>query len=396
MLKGKNILLGVSGSIAAYKSAFLVRLLIKEEANVKVVMTKSSTEFITPLTLSTLSKNQVVVDFVNPKTGEWHNHVDLGLWADMMIVAPATAATLSKMATGHAENMLIATYLSAKCDVFICPAMDLDMYKHPSTIKNIETLNSYGNIIINSAYGELASGLVGDGRMVEPEEIIEEITQYFSAKGKLSGKRVLVTAGPTYESIDPVRFIGNHSSGKMGYALAKIAEENGGNVTLISGPSNENIEGYKLNKIDVVSAHEMRDAISNEAFDVLIMAAAVADYTPDTYSDQKLKKSDSDMSISLKRTIDILSEVGENKRAGQFILGFAMETENELESAYSKVQRKNLDAIVLNKLNEEGAGFKHDTNKIIIIDKHNKQLNFELKSKTKVAQDIIDYIANTI
>lgn len=396
MLNGKNILLGISGSIAAYKSAFLVRLLIQEGANVKVVMTPSSTEFITPLTISTLSKNQVIVDFVNSKTGEWHNHVDLGLWADIMIIAPATAASLSKMVSGHADNMLIATYLSAKCDVFICPAMDLDMYKHPSTISNLEKLKSFGNIIIDSTHGELASGLVGEGRMAEPEEIVSEIKEYFYSIGKLRGKKVLVTAGPTFEKIDPVRFIGNHSSGKMGYALAKIAEENGAEVTLISGPSNESILGHQINKIDVLSAEEMYQEVTRQEFDILIMAAAVADYTPETISSEKIKKSDDDLSLKLKRTKDILAEIGLKKENNQFVLGFAMETQNEIDNAISKIQRKNLDAIVLNKLNEDGAGFKHDTNKITIIDKDNNQTNYELKTKGEVAQDIINYISNKL
>lgn len=397
MLNGKNILLGVSGSIAAYKAAFLVRLLIKEGVNVKVVMTKASTEFITPLTLSTLSKNEVVIDFVNSQTGEWHNHVDLGLWADLMIIAPATATTLSKMANGHAENMLIATYLSAKCKVFICPAMDLDMYVHPSTINNIEALKSFGNVIIDSTHGELASGLVGEGRMAEPEQIVEELKNFFYSNGKLRSKKVLVTAGPTFEKIDPVRYIGNHSSGKMGFAIAKIAEENGADVTLISGPSIEKTENYNMNRIDVTSAEEMHQKVlENQDFDILIMAAAVADYTPQNISDQKLKKSDTDLSIPLKRTVDILAEVGKNKTDKQFVLGFAMETQNELENAWAKVQRKNLDAIVLNKLNEPGAGFKHDTNKIIIIDKDNKQEKFELKSKSEVAKDIVAYIADKL
>ena len=398
MLNGKNILLGISGGIAAYKAAFLVRLLVKEGANVKVVMTSSATNFVTPLTLSTLSKNEVLIDFVNSKTGIWHNHVDLGLWADVMLIAPATAKTISKMTFGHAEDLLTATYLSAKCGVVVCPAMDLDMYQHPSTKNNLKALESYGNHIIYAKHGELASGLVGEGRMAEPEEIVSYLHGYFNLKALLKGKKVLVTAGPTYEKIDPVRYIGNHSSGKMGYALAKLAAQNGAEVILISGPSQEDIDAYAINKIEVTSAQDMCEAVMENAAsaNIIIMAAAVADYTPESYSTQKVKKQEGDMFIKLKRTKDILSELGKRKQPHQFLLGFAMETENEITNAKEKLRRKDLDAIVLNKLNDEGAGFKHDTNQITIIGKDNKVHEFELKPKSEVAKDIITYLAEHI
>ena len=392
MLSGKNILIGVTGSIAAYKTALLVRLLVKEGANVKVMMTKSATEFITPLTLSTLSKHPVLIDFVNDSSGSWNNHVDTALWADVMVIAPASATTMSKMVNGLSDNFLVTTYLSAKCPVMVCPAMDLDMYQHPSTKKNIATLASYGNIIINATHGELASGLVGEGRMAEPEDILKEITAFFLNSQKLKGKKVLVTAGPTQERIDAVRYISNHSSGKMGYALAEQAVRMGAEVCLISGPTHLH-PNANLQLIKVESAKQMFDATIAiaDGFDIIIMAAAVADYTPKTVSEQKLKKSDEDLSIELVRTQDILATVGAQKKPHQTLIGFAMETHNEEQFAQEKLQKKQLDFIVLNKLNDEGAGFKIDTNKISIFDKNNNVRNFELKSKQEVAIDILNY-----
>jgi phosphopantothenoylcysteine decarboxylase/phosphopantothenate--cysteine ligase len=392
MLSGKNILIGVTGSIAAYKTALLVRLLVKEGANVKVMMTKSATEFITPLTLSTLSKHPVLIDFVNDSSGSWNNHVDTALWADVMVIAPASATTMSKMVNGLSDNFLVTTYLSAKCPVMVCPAMDLDMYQHPSTKKNIDTLASFGNIIINATHGELASGLVGEGRMAEPEDILKEITAFFLNSQKLKGKKVLVTAGPTQERIDAVRYISNHSSGKMGYALAEQAALMGAEVCLISGPTHLH-PNANLQLIKVESAKQMFDATIAiaDGFDIIIMAAAVADYTPKTVSEQKLKKSDEDLSIELVRTQDILATVGAQKKPHQTLVGFAMETHNEEQFAQEKLQKKQLDFIVLNKLNDEGAGFKTDTNKISIFDKNNNVRNFELKSKQEVALDILNY-----
>lgn len=392
MLSGKNILIGVTGSIAAYKTALLVRLLVKEGANVKVMMTKSATEFITPLTLSTLSKHPVFIDFVNDSSGSWNNHVDTALWADLMVIAPASATTMSKMANGLSDNFLVTTYLSAKCPVMVCPAMDVDMYQHPSTKKNIDALASFGNIIINAAHGELASGLVGEGRMAEPEDILKEITAFFLHSQKLKGKKVLVTAGPTLERIDAVRYISNHSSGKMGYALAEQAVRMGAEVCLISGPTHLH-PNANLKLVKVESAKQMFDAtvaIAN-GYDIIIMAAAVADYTPKSVSNQKLKKSDEDLTIELVRTQDILATIGASKKFHQTLIGFAMETHNEEKFAQEKLQKKHLDFIVLNKLNDEGAGFKGDTNKISIFDKNNNVRNFELKSKQEAALDILNY-----
>lgn len=391
MLSGKNIIIGITGSIAAYKAAFLVRLLVKQGANLKVMMTPCAKEFITPLTLSTLSKNEVLIDFVNDQSGNWNNHVETALWADLMVIAPATATSMSKMVNGLSDNFLVTTYLSAKCPVMICPAMDLDMYQHPSTKKNIDILKSYGNIILEAKHGELASGLVGEGRMAEPEEIVEHINAFFLDSQKLLGKKILVTAGPTYERLDPVRFIGNHSSGKMGYAIASQAKKMGAEVLLVSGPSS--LEIKEVNKINVTSAQEMFEAVSSRAndFDIIIMAAAVADYTPKNVSSEKVKKSDKDLVIELERTKDILAELGKTKKPNQTLVGFAMETNNEEQFAKEKLQKKNLDFIVLNKLSEEGAGFKGDTNIITIFDKNNKSVKFELKSKQEVAKDILEY-----
>ena len=394
MLKGKKVLLGVTASIAAYKTAELVRLFKKAGASVRVIQTEASLDFITPLTLATLSENPVLTKMVDPDSGEWSNHVELGLWADMMVVAPLTANTMAKMKSGECDNLLLATYLSAKCTVFFAPAMDLDMYKHPSTKANISSLQEYENILIPSGFGELASGLVGEGRMAEPSEIIESITTELNKDLPLTNKNVLITAGPTHESIDPVRFISNRSSGKMGVALAIEAANNGASVSLVLGPTHlecnhENVTVYK-----VVTASQMHEqVIANFSItDIGIFAAAVADYKPDCVAENKIKKSDSNLNISLEKTIDILEEMGNKKNDKQFIVGFALETNNEVENAKDKLKRKNLDMIVLNSLNNKGAGFQHNTNKITIIDKSNNISNFELKDKNEVAKDIIDKI----
>lgn len=394
MLQNKKILLGVCGSIAAYKAALLIRLLVKAGAEVKVVMTASASSFITPLTLATLSKNPVMGTFVKNDEGEWNNHVALGLWADIMLVAPASAHSIAKFANGLCDNLLTAVYLSARCPVFIAPAMDLDMYQHPSTVKNLNTLEEFGHHIIDAATGELASGLHGAGRMAEPEDIFDKVYRYFDSNQQLSGKKVLITAGPTFEAIDPVRFIGNHSSGKMGYALAEAAANQGASVTLISGPSQEKAAHAAITCINVTSAQEMYEATikHQEVNDIIIFAAAVADYTPVSTADQKIKSNETSLTISLKKTKDIAEEVGKIKRNNQFTVGFALETENEAKNAEKKLLKKNLDMIVLNSLNDPGAGFSHDTNKISIIDKDNNQEIFELKSKKEVGKDIIKAI----
>jgi phosphopantothenoylcysteine decarboxylase/phosphopantothenate--cysteine ligase len=395
MLRGKRILLGVCGSIAAYKTAFLVRLLKKEGAEVRVIMTSSAQTFITPLTLSTLSGNPVLSDFQKDESGQWNNHVELGLWADIMIVAPVTANTMAKMASGITDNLLNAVYLSARCPVAFAPAMDLDMYQHPAIKEAINQLKSYGNLFIDAEFGELASGLIGDGRMAEPENIITYLENHFEISGKLKGKKVLITAGPTYEPIDPVRYIGNHSSGKMGLELAQRAEHEGADVTLILGPNSLNEDLLSgVNIVEVTTAKEMYD-VADAKFDdqdVVILAAAVADYTPSKPANQKIKKSDSEFNLALTKTIDIAQTLGAKKK-NQLLVGFALETENEIANAQAKLKKKNLDFIVLNSLNEEGAGFKHDTNKITIIYSDNNSKEFELKSKTDVAKDIIDEIA---
>lgn len=398
MLEGKKIILGISGSIAAYKSAYLVRALKKMKAEVKVVMTDSASEFIGPLTLSTLSENPVYSQFSDKKTGAWTNHVELGLWADLMVVAPASASTLSKMANGHCDNLLIATYLSAKCPVWFAPAMDLDMYKHPTTKENIQKLESFGNICIEPTNGELASGLVGKGRMEEPEVIAQLIEKYFNNQHEFSGKKIIVTAGPTFEAIDPVRFIGNHSSGKMGVAIADEFAERGAEVTLICGPSSIQSNNNKVKRIDVTSAEEMYQAVfaSQDTLDVAVMAAAVADYTPVSISSEKVKKKEGDLKVDLKRTKDILKSLGGVKKEGQVLVGFAMETQNELENASKKVKSKNADFIVLNSLREEGAGFKGDTNKVTFVYPNNKTTHFELKSKLDVAKDIADSVKDLL
>tara|TARA_R110002073_G_scaffold8207_7_gene45907 strand:- start:19662 stop:20873 length:1212 start_codon:yes stop_codon:yes gene_type:complete len=395
ILSGKKILLGITAGIAAYKTASLVRLLIKSGAEVQVIMTPASKDFITPLTLSTLSKNPVHSTFYNKEEENelWNNHVELGLWADYMIIAPATANTLSKMTNGVCDNLLLATYLSAKCPVYFAPAMDLDMYKHPSTIESLKKLQDFGNNMIPATSGELASGLIGEGRMAEPEEIVSFIEKDVLSKLPLKGKKILVTAGPTYEAIDPVRFIGNHSSGKMGFAIANSAANLGAEVILITGPSHETIYHSLIKRINVVTAEEMYKA-SHSHFsdsDIAILSAAVADYRPKNVVAEKIKKKDTALEVALEPTKDILASLGKIKEQ-QFLVGFALETNNELEHAMSKLERKNLDAIVLNSLKDKGAGFATETNKITFIDKNKNKVEFELKSKVAVAEDIINEI----
>lgn len=395
VLSGKKILLGVTAGIAAYKSAFLVRLLIKEGAQVKVVMTPSAKDFVTPLTLSTLSKNEVFSSFTNEEdeNAQWNNHVELALWADLFIIAPATANTLSKMAHGTSDNLLLAVYLSAKCPVYYAPAMDLDMYKHPSTKATFNTLDSYGNIQIPAGHGELASGLVGQGRMAEPEEIVSFLEKDLLKALPLRGKKVLITAGPTYEAIDPVRFIGNHSSGKMGFAIAEIAAGLGAEVILVAGPVSIGMDHPNVKLLSVTSAEEMfNECIEHYSnCDIAILSAAVADYRPVVVASEKIKKKDSELHIKLEKTRDILATLGEQKK-NQFLVGFALETENELENAKTKLKKKNLDLIVLNSLRDKGAGFKGDTNKVTLIDKDNKEYPFSVKPKTEVARDILEFI----
>lgn len=399
MLGGKNILLGVSGGIAAYKTTFLVRLLIKAGAQVKVVMTQSASSFVSPLTLSTLSKNPVLMDFVNEEDGSlsWNNHVELGLWADIMLIAPATANTLSKMANGTCDNLLLATYLSAKCPVYFAPAMDLDMYKHPSTKNSLDKLESFGNTMIPAESGELASGLHGEGRMAEPENIVTFIQEDLAKGLPLSGKKVLITAGPTQEAIDPVRFLGNRSTGTMGFELAKKAVNLGAKVVLVSGPTHLNINHNNIQLIRVRSAKEMYEACHEyyANMDVAICAAAVADYRPKTIASEKVKKQEGDMKIELERTPDILMSLGEAKK-NQFLVGFALETQNELENAKGKLKKKHLDGIVLNSLKDDGAGFGGSTNKITFIDKNSEIKTFDLKTKPEVASDIWEEIISRI
>lgn len=398
MLSGKKIILGITGSIAAYKAAILTRLLVKEGAEVKVVMTTASQEFITPLTLSTLSKNPVLSQFKNGDTGEWNNHVDLGLWGDAMVIAPASANTMAKMAQGLCDSLLLATYLSARCPVFFAPAMDLDMYRHPSTAANIAALQSYGNELIPPGNGELASGLSGVGRMAEPEEIVAFLRNYFGTNQPLKDKKAMVSAGPTYENIDPVRFIGNHSSGKMGFAIALQLAERGAQVTLVAGPSQQHIAHPNITRINVTSAKQMYDACVSHAAsqDIVVMAAAVADYSPESVAEEKIKKAGEEMTLKLVKTPDILKQLGATKPTGQLLVGFALETNNELEHAQEKLKNKNLDFIVLNSMRDEGAGFGVDTNKIVIIDKNNTRTDFGLKSKTAVAVDIVDKIISLL
>ena len=395
VLSGKKIVLGVSGGIAAYKTATLVRLFIKAGAHVQVIMTPASKDFVTPLTLSTLSKNPVHSTFYNEEddNAQWNNHVELGLWADLMLIAPATANTLSKMVNGNCDNLLIATYLSAKCPVYFAPAMDLDMYKHPSTVASFHTLKQFGDIIIPAETGQLASGLSGEGRMAEPENIIAFLENDLESKLPLRGKKILVTAGPTYEAIDPVRFIGNHSSGKMGFDIAESAASYGAEVILISGPTHLNTINPVINLIRVTSAKEMYDACHEyfNSVDVAICAAAVADYKPKFVAEQKIKKTEVSLIIELEKTEDILASLGKIKQ-NQFLIGFALETENEIENAKLKIQKKNLDLIVLNSLQDEGAGFGKATNKITFIDKDFIVELMDLKSKELVANDIMNKV----
>lgn len=397
MMKGKKIVLGITGSIAAYKAAVLARALIKKGAEVQIVITPAGKEFITPLTLSTITSKPVISEFFARRDGTWHSHVDLGLWADAMLIAPATAATIGKMANGIADNMLITTYLSMKAPVFVAPAMDLDMFAHPSTQKNLDTLRSYGNIIIEPGEGELASHLVGKGRMEEPENIVAVLEDFFAKKSDLAGKKVMITAGPTYEKIDPVRFIGNYSSGKMGYALAECCAERGAEVTLISGPVSITAKHPNIRTISVESAEEMYQAATSEfaSSDAAILCAAVADFTPETKAEQKIKREKDDLIIKLKPTQDIAAALGKLKKSNQVMVGFALETNDEVEHAKGKLERKNLDFIVLNSLNDKGAGFRHDTNKITIIDKENV-IEFPLKNKKEVATDIINHLAEIL
>lgn len=399
ILSSKNILVGVTAGIAAYKTANLVRLFIKAGAHVKVVMTPASKDFITPLTLSTLSKNPVYSLFVNDddENAVWNNHVELGLWADLFVIAPATANTMAKMANGVCDNLLMATYLSAKCPVYFAPAMDLDMYKHQSTVSSFKILKSFGNTLIPAASGELASGLVGEGRMAEPEDIVDFIEKDVIGQLPLKGKRVLITAGPTYEAIDPVRFIGNHSSGKMGFEIAKVAANLGAEVILISGPSHETVVHSLIQVVNVVSAAQMYDAVHSrfDQVDIAILSAAVADYRPKNVSDTKIKKKDPAFSIELEKTQDILASLGEIKKK-QFLVGFALETNNELENAKGKLKAKNLNLIVLNSLNDKGAGFGGSTNKVTFITTENEIIQHDLKSKQEVAVDLINQIMKQI
>ena len=398
MLAGKKILLGVTGSIAAYKSAVLTRLLVKSGAEVKVLMTTSAHDFITPLTLSTLSKNPVLADFVKNKSGEWNNHVELGLWADAMVIAPASANTMAKMANGICDNLLLAVYLSARCPVFFSPAMDLDMLQHPSTKDNIARLQSFGNRIIDATFGELASGLVGLGRMAEPEEIVRHLEQYFAGNARLSGKKVLVTAGPTHEAIDPVRFIGNHSSGKMGFAIAEALANEGASVNLVTGPTQQHTQHPLISVKAVTSAEEMYNVCTQlfPTTDITVLSAAVADYKPTVRADQKIKKKEDVLTLELTKTHDIAASLGKLKHNGQVIVGFALETEQENANALKKLESKNFDLIVLNSLNDKGAGFGHDTNKITIIDRKQQQKSFALKDKKEVARDIVNAIIENI
>ncbi len=390
---GKKIILAVTGSIAAYKSAILVRLLIKAGAEVQVLMTPSATEFISPLTLSTLSKRPVFTKAIAEDA--WNNHVEMGLWADAMIVAPTTANTLAKLANGICDNIVSAVYLSARCPVFLAPAMDLDMWKHPATLANIEKMKTHGSHFLSVGFGELASGLVGEGRMAEPEEIVDFLDRFFQRQQDFVGKRVLITAGPTYEPLDPVRFIGNLSSGKMGIAIAEAFAERGAAVKLILGPSKLSVSHSNIETYNVKTAGDMHEAATRyfPDCDIAVLSAAVADYRPKIVAEQKIKKTGQSMTIELEKTPDIAAELGRMKKAGQFIVGFALETNDELDNARQKLAKKNFDFIVLNSLKDAGAGFNFDTNKITILHKDNKRRDFELKTKAAVAQDILDEIA---
>lgn len=395
MLRGKKVLLGVTGSIAAYKATFLVRLLVKAGAEVKVVLSPAARDFVTPLSLATLSKNPVLWEYFDEDDdeGKWNNHVELGLWADLMLIAPATANTLSKMISGEADNLLIGTYLSAKCPVYFAPAMDLDMYRHPSTQNNIATLQSYGNILIPAESGELASGLAGEGRLAEPENIIAFLEDHLRAQAPLAGQKFLINAGPTHEPIDPVRFIGNHSSGKMGIALAEKAAAMGAEVTLVLGPTSLRPVNPEIKLIQVQTARQLLEACS-EAFtdaDVAILSAAVADYRPEDPADRKIKKSGNDLSLKLVENPDILKTLGERKSSSQYLAGFALETDNALENARLKLDKKNCDLIVLNRPTDK-SGFGSDTNEVILVDKSGQNVEIELKPKIEIAEDILRFI----
>lgn len=399
MLKGRKIVVGITGSIAAFKVPFLIRLFKKEGAEVKVMMTRAAVDFVTPLTLSTLSENPVIIEPFDPSDGTWNSHVELGRWADAYVLAPVTANTLAKMAAGIADNFFVTAYLSAKCPVFFAPAMDLDMFRHPSTQKNIEILQSYENILIEPTVGELASGLSGAGRMEEPEKILDIVNGYFSGKNSpLKSKNVMVTAGPTYEAIDPVRFIGNHSSGLMGFCIAEEFAACGASVTLITGPVSLRVHHPGIKRIDVVSAGEMYEKCLAEHrhADIIVMAAAVADFKPAAQSETKIKKTGDSLELKMIPTMDILAELGQRKPPGQILAGFALETDNELENAKEKLVNKILDVIILNSLQDEGSGFKSPTNKITVIEKTGNVTHFPLKPKEEVAQDIIGIIESMI
>lgn len=397
MLQDKKIILGITGGIAAYKSATIVRLLVKQGAEVKVVMSASAKEFITPLTLAALSKNPVLTDFFDPTNGQWNSHVDLGLWADAYLIAPATANSLAKMAAGIADNLLLTTYLSAKCPVFLAPAMDLDMFAHPATQRNLQILRSYGNLVIEPSFGELASGLEGKGRMEEPENIVHFLDDYFTPK-QLAGKKILITAGPTYEKIDPVRFIGNFSSGKMGFALAESCAAHGAEVWMIAGPVQLSLHHKNIQLIKVSSAQEMFDAVTEKfpEMDGAILSAAVADFTPMATAEDKIKRKGDRLTIELKPTPDIAATLGKIKTEKQFLVGFALETSNEIENAQLKLKNKNLDFIVLNSLRDEKAGFGYDTNKITILHNTGKSVSFDLKPKKEVAEDIVNELVKIL
>jgi len=397
-LQGKKILLGVTGSIAAYKAAHLTRLLVKEGAEVQIIMSTSALDFITPLTLSTLSKKPVLHAFYDPNTGAWNNHVELGLWADLFLVAPISANTLSKFANGACDNLLSATYLSARCPVMIAPAMDLDMYQHPSVKSNLEIIQGFGNIILAAEDGELASGLSGQGRLMEPEHIMEEIFGFFSKKKEFSGKQILITAGPTYEAIDPVRYIGNHSSGKMGIAIAYELADQGADVKLVLGPSAITVDHPLIEVINVKSASDMYQQCQNHhsSSEICIFAAAVADYTPETVATEKIKKSETDIVLKLKKNVDIAAALGEEKKSNQIHIGFALETQNEEVNALSKLDRKNFDMVVLNSMRDAGAGFQHDTNKVTFYFKGGEKQSLDLLPKNQVASHIVSAIKKLV
>ncbi len=394
MLSGKKIVLGVSGSIAAYKAAVLTRLLVKRGAEVRVVMTPSASDFITPLTLSTLSRNPVLTHFQRDDTGAWNNHVELGIWADLMLIAPASANTIARMANGLCDNLLLAAYLSARCPVLVAPAMDLDMLAHPATKSNLERLASFGNLIIQPAHGELASGLTGTGRMAEPEEIVRFIDDQFSSHQRLSGKSALITAGPTYEEIDPVRFIGNRSSGRMGFAIAEELANRGAKVELVTGPTHLRTKHPLVNVKEVTSAEEMHQHCASifPKADIAVFSAAVSDYRPVSRNSEKIKKKQDHLTLELVKTPDIAASLGKIKRNNQIVVGFALETENEVENALGKLEKKNFDFVVLNSLKDQGAGFAHETNKVTILHRDGATKEYQLKTKTEVAHDIVDAI----